>query len=125
MSSEKREAIRVPVPQRVTGEVTVFQAMAIINLSANGAKIETSFPLHMNSMHDFRLSLGERSVVVKGRIVHCQIGELAPDGGPRYRTGVEFVEPSAHVAAAIEAFIESLQAPLPKIVDAEIAEEGS
>jgi hypothetical protein len=121
---DKRDRERVPVPSPVHGEVMVFQPMEILDISLGGAQIETPFPLQLDSLHDFRLSLGERSVVVKGRIAHCQIGELQPQGGVLYRTGVEFVEPSEHAGAAIAAFVDALKQrrKRPPVVDAEIAE---
>jgi hypothetical protein len=114
----------VPVPAEVRGEVTVFQPMTILDLSHGGAQIETAFPLHLDSLHDFRLSLGDRSVVIKGRIAHCKIGDL--DGeGVRYRSGIEFVEPSEHARAAIREFVEAQRAAQerPAILDAELADE--
>ena len=120
--TEKRDCERVP--GQLAGAVMVFEPMTILDMSASGAQIETKFPLHLDSLHDFRLSLGDRSVVVKGRIVHCQIGELK-DGAVLYRTGVEFVEPSEHAVSAIQAFVaaeEAAQFP-PPIVDAEIADD--
>ena len=119
----KRSAERVNLPGQVTGEVTVFQPMTILDLSERGAQVETAFPLHLDSLHDFRLSLGERSVVVKGRIVRCHIGELR-EGQVLYRTGVEFVEPAERIRAAIHDFIVAQKAAQdrPPIIDAEIAE---
>lgn len=124
MAGEKRDSERVPIPGQVTGEVTVFQPMTILDMSERGAQVETTFPLHLDSLHDFRLSLGERSVVVKGRIAHCQIGEIL-QGAVHYRTGVEFVEPSEHVRDAISHFVEAqrLGREIPPIVDAELADE--
>jgi len=124
MTEDKRDATRVPIPS-LTGEVTVFQPMTILDMSERGAQIETNFALHLDSLHDFRLSLGERSVVVKGRIVHCQIGELR-EGQVLYRTGLEFIEPSEHAQAAIRAFVdaERQSRQRPAVVDAEIADEG-
>ena len=65
--------------------------MTILDISRGGAQIETPFALQLDSLHDFRISLGERSIVVKGRIAHCHIGELK-EGVVLYRTGVEFIE---------------------------------
>jgi PilZ domain-containing protein len=124
MSGDKRDTERVPLAGQVTGEVMAFQPMTILDISQGGAQIETSFPLQLDSLHDFRLSLGDRSVVVKGRIAHCHIGELT-ESSALYRTGVEFIEPSEHVAAAITSFVGALKHAntTPAIVDAEIAEE--
>lgn len=119
----KRDTERVPVPAPLHGEVKVFQPMTILDISMGGAQIETPFALQVDSLHEFRLSLGARSIVVKGRIAHCQIGELE-EGTVRYRSGVEFIEPSEHVTAAVTAFVEALRfaRQVPPIVDAEIAD---
>jgi hypothetical protein len=124
MTDDKRDTPRVPIPA-LTGEVTVYQPMTILDMSERGAQIETNFPLHLDSLHEFRLSLGDRFVVVKGRIVHCQIGELL-EGQVLYRTGLEFVEPSEHAIAAIRTFVEAqrLARARTPVVDAEIADEG-
>ena len=127
MTNPKRGAERVQIPGQVTGEVTVYEPMAIIDLSSQGALVETTFALHLDSLHEFRLSLGTRSVIVKARIAHCQIGNLT-EGGVLYRSGIEFVEVTEHALSAIHAFVEAqkfaAEAPLP-IVEAELADEGS
>src|SRR6476620_6940526 len=108
MTDHKRGAERVNIPGEVKGEVTVYEPMTILDLSDRGALVETRFPLHLDSLHEFRLSLGTRSVVVKGRIAHCQIGELQ-EGTVFYRSGIEFIEPTDHALAAIHAFVEALK----------------
>lgn len=126
MTDDKRGTERVPVPGEIHGEVTVFQPMAILDISAAGAQIETEFPLQLDSLHDFRLSLDDRTVVLKGRIVHCQIGDLR-EGSVLYRTGLEFVEPSEHAVAAILAFVEAhrtARRAAPTVIDAELADDG-
>lgn len=124
MTDDKRDSQRLAMAGQLTGEVTVYQPMTILDMSERGAQIETGVSLHLDSLHDFRLSLGDRSVVVKGRIVHCQIGELK-EGGVLYRTGLEFVEPSEHVLTAIRTFIDAQREAQarPAIVDAEIADD--
>ena len=120
----KRDNERVPVPAPLHGEVKVFQPMTILDVSTGGAQIETPFALQLDSLHDFRISLGERSVVVKGRIAHCHIGELK-GGIVLYRTGVEFVELSDHVQSAIEHFVAALKLAhrQPAILEGQIAED--
>ena len=125
MSGEnKRDTERVAVPSPLYGEVKVFQPMTILDVSRGGAQIETPFALQLDSLHDFRISLGERSVVVKGRIVHCYVGELRNDVTV-YRSGIELVEPSEPVRRAIEDFVDTLSAArrIPTIIDAEVADE--
>lgn len=125
MTDDKRGSDRVPVPGRIHGEVTVFQPMTILDISERGALIETDFPLHLDSLHEFRLTLDARTVIVKGRIVHCQIGEIR-EGSLLYRTGLEFVEPSEHAVAAIHTFVEvhRLHDGIPAVIDAELADDG-
>jgi PilZ domain len=125
MSDEnKRDAERVPVPAPLHGEVKVFQPMTILDVSTGGAQVETPFALQLDSLHEFRISLGERSIVLKGRIAHCHIGELK-GGVVIYRTGVEFVETSDHVQSALEHFVAALKLAHrpPAIIDGQIAED--
>src|SRR5262249_57929576 len=94
-------------------------------ISKGGAQIETPFALQLDSLHDFRLSLGDQSIVVKGRIAHCQIGELK-EGLILYRTGVEFIEASEHAQSAISHFVDALRranrARPPAIVEGQVTE---
>lgn len=122
--TDKREKERVAPTAQLEGAVMVFQPMTVLQISHNGALVETPFPLQLDSLHEFRLSLGERSVVVKGRIVHCYVGELRNDVTV-YRSGIELVEPSEPVRRAIEDFVDTLSAArrIPTIIDAEVADE--
>ena len=95
---------RIDVFGELQGEVMVYQSITVTQISESGARIETSFPLLPDSLHDFRLTLGDLSIVVKARIVYCSICDLE-QGGVTYRAGVEFVEPSEHVGAAIKTLI--------------------
>jgi hypothetical protein len=108
LPSDKRDAERVQMLGRLQGEVMVFQPMLIREVSLGGALVETRFPLHLNSLHDLRLTLGTRSIVVKGRVVHSQIRDVDEDV-VIYWTGIEFVEPSDHVASAIVEFLDSVR----------------
>jgi len=86
----------------------VYQPMAIRELSDSGAQVETSFPLQLDSLHEFRLTLGDRSVVVKGRVAHCSITDVEQELVV-YKSGIEFIEPSERVAHVIHEFIEAVQ----------------
>jgi hypothetical protein len=121
----KRDTERVPVLSPLHGEVKIFQPMTILNVSRGGAQIETLFALQLDSLHDFKISLGPRSIVVKGRIAHCHVGELK-DGIVFYRAGVEFIENSEHAQTALETFVDALKASLrtPAVVDGQIADDG-
>ena len=85
----------------------VFQPTAVLQMSHGGMQVETGFPLQLDSLHDFRLTLGDRSVVVKGRVAHSRISDVDQDI-VTYRTGVEFIELSERVQTAIAAFIDEI-----------------
>src|SRR6266849_8692582 len=103
----KRDTGRVEILGELHGEVMVFQPMAIKEISRGGAQIETGFPLQLDSLHDFRLTLGDRSVIVKGRVVHCSITDVE-QALVLYRSGIEFTEPSDHVYDVITDFIDAI-----------------
>ena len=94
---------------QVTGEVMVYQPVTILDISHGGAQIETQFPMQLDSLHDFRLALGPRSIVVKARIAHCHVDQLT-ESSAIFRSGVEFIEPSDHVREALAAFVAALKA---------------
>src|SRR5258708_31200523 len=97
---DKRDTHRLQILGDLQGEVTVFQPMAIREISRGGALIETGFPLQLDSLHEFRLTLGDRSVVVKGRVAHCSITYVEQEL-VLYKAGIEFIEPPERAAAVI------------------------
>ena len=100
---------RVKVLVDLQGEVMVYQPITIMEISQGGAQIETSFPLQLGSLHDLRLALGATSIVVKGRVIHAHVTEVE-QRQVVYKSGIEFVEPSGQVRAAIDTFLTKLQA---------------
>jgi hypothetical protein len=105
---ETRDDERISILGELHGEVMVFQPTTIREISRGGAQVETLFPLHVDSLHEFRLSLGERSVVVKGRIAHCSISDMDQEV-VTYRSGIEFVELSDRVFEVIADFIDAIK----------------
>jgi hypothetical protein len=104
----KRDTERIQILGELHGEVMTFQAMVIKEVSRGGCQVETDFPLQLDSLHEFRLTLGDRSVIVKGRVAHCSISDVDQEI-VLYRSGVEFVEPSERVFTVINDFITSIQ----------------
>lgn len=105
---DRRAGERVEILGDLHGEVMVYQPMAVREISHGGALIETSFPLHLDSLHDIRLELGNDSVVVKGRVVHCSIADMDREF-VTYRAGLEFIQPSSGVREVISTFIGALK----------------
>jgi hypothetical protein len=105
---EKRDTERVSILGELPGEIMVFEPMLVKEISRGGATLETRFPLHLNSLHDLRLTLGARSLIVKARVVHSRISDVDQDI-VTYRSGMEFVEVSDRVTAAIGEFLETVK----------------
>jgi hypothetical protein len=104
----KRDTERLTILGELHGEVMVFQPMAIKEIGRGGAQIETQLPLQLNSLHELRLTLGDHSIIVKGRIVYCGISDVDQEL-VTYRTGIEFVEASERVRDVITGFIDSIR----------------
>jgi hypothetical protein len=100
---------RITILGNLFGEIAVFQRMAIREISRGGAKIETPVPLHLNSLHQLRLMLGDRSVIVQGRVVHSRLSHVS-HGQSVYLSGVEFVDVPSQVDVVIQAYIQSIKA---------------
>ena len=91
------------------GEIMVFEPMAVTELSVAGLAVDTRFPLHLNSLHEMRLTLGSTPVIVKARVVHSRISEVDQDV-LTYHSGMEFVELPDRVRTALAEFLAALKA---------------
>lgn len=107
-TGQSRDTERIQILGELHGEVMVFEPVAIKEISRGGVQTESAFPLQLDSLHQFRLTLGDRSVVVKGRVAHCSISDVDQER-ITYRSGVEFVEPSDGVYSVIARFIEAVK----------------
>jgi hypothetical protein len=108
-ADEHRESGRVEILGELKGEMSILQPLGIKEISPDGCLIETAFPLHLNSLHDIRLTLGAQSIVLKGRVAHCRIGDLDQEL-VHYLSGIQFVEPPARARDILVQFIEALEA---------------
>jgi hypothetical protein len=104
----KRDGERIQILGELHGEVMVFEPMAIREISRGGAQVETAFRLQLDSLHELRLTLGDRSIVVKGRVVHCSISDVDQEL-VTYRSGIEFIELSDRVYSVITGFIDAIK----------------
>ena len=105
----KRTSERVPIPGTLHGDIMVFEPLLVREVSKTGASIKTSFPMNIDSLHDVRLTLGDISVVLKGRVAHSRVSDITQEI-VTYRTGIEFVEPSTPVLGVLTSFLEELKA---------------
>ena len=86
----------------------VFQHMTIREIGLGGVQVETAMRLQLDSLHEFKLALGDRSVIVKGRVAHCSISDVDQEL-VIYRSGIQFVEPSERVLDVIAGFIHAIK----------------
>lgn len=107
--SDKRDTERVLILGDLQGEIMVFEPLQIREISRGGASVETRFPLALNSLHDLRLTLGSKSIVLKGRVAHSRISDVDQEI-VTYRSGIEFIEPSERVREVIAGFLDTLRA---------------
>ena len=107
--SDKRDTERVLILGDLQGEIMVFEPLQIKEISRGGASVDTRFPLALNSLHELRLTLGDKSIVLKGRVAHSRISEVDQEI-VTYRSGIEFVEPSERVQSVIAEFLETIKA---------------
>ena len=98
----------MPILGHLGGEITVVEPLSVKELGPGGVTIETRFPLLIDSLHELRLTLGQRTIVVKGRVVHSHITDIDPDA-VAYLSGIEFVEAPPHVQETITAYLAELQ----------------
>jgi hypothetical protein len=108
VQSPIRNSERIAILGALQGEVKVFQPTSVVEISLGGMQVETSFSFQVDSLHEFRLTLQDRSVVVKGRVAHSRITDVDQDI-VMYRSGIEFVDLSEPVSDAIAAFIAELK----------------
>ena len=105
---EKRDAERVSILGDLRADVMVFQPILVSDVSRTGVTVETRFPMQIDSLHDLRLTLGDKSIVVKVRVAHSHISDV-DQVNVVYQTGLQFVEPPARAVAAIAEFLETLK----------------
>jgi hypothetical protein len=105
---ERRGRERIEILGELHGEVMIFEPLSIKEIGEGGCLVETDFPLHLNSLHDVRLTLGAQAVVLKGRIAHCRISDVDQEM-VTYRSGVEFVEPNDRIGEVIREFIDQIK----------------
>lgn len=105
---ERREEERFPVPGTLDGSVMVFLPMAITEIARGGVQVETPFAFQIDSVHELRLAFGNQPVIVKGRVTHCSVADVAQES-VLYRTGLEFVDLPNRLADVIASFVERVK----------------
>lgn len=102
---DQRQRPRIPLPNRLSGEVTVYRPLTVTDISLLGARVETPEPLRGNSVRAFRLNLGEQTIVLKGRVCHASVRAL-DDALVVYTSGIEFLDVAPMARLALKRFLE-------------------
>jgi PilZ domain len=105
---ERREEQRFSILGTLDGSVMVFLPMAITEIARGGVQVETPFSFQIDSVHELRLVLGNQPVIVKGRVTHCSVLDVAQES-ILYRTGLEFVDLPDRLADVIASFVQSVK----------------
>lgn len=92
MSVDRRRNPRIQILGRLHGRIVAMDiAVTATEISLGGMAIQTDIPFPVGAVHEFQLTLGdESSVVLRGRIAHCQ--RVGDELGGKFLSGVEFVD---------------------------------
>lgn len=107
---DRRRYPRFDATGRVVGTLLAIDLpVRVRDIGFGGFAIETVDPVTPGHVHKVRLTtVTDRSVVVEAKTLHCR-PSCAPDGSPRYVTGLSFVSPdSPETQRAVGAIIESV-----------------
>jgi hypothetical protein len=108
-SSENRRHPRYIV-EDIQGNVLFTSDIEILNISMNGAAIETARRLEVNREYSFRITYKDVSLNIKGSVVWALLTSRskkdAQSSVPVYRAGIKFTDVLSEKAEALLKFIE-------------------
>jgi hypothetical protein len=106
---ERRHTPRVDLLADLHGHiVTLDEQVRVRQLSLGGLTVETTAPLSPRLVHDFRISFGNASTTVHGRVIHSRV---VIDGDTvSYVAGIQFVDPGADALDLIRLVIDQTHA---------------
>jgi len=107
---DRRRYPRFDATGRVVGTLlTIDLPVRIRDIGFGGFAIETVDPVTPGQVHQVRLTtVDDRSVIVEAKTLHCR-PSCAPDGSPRYVTGLAFTSAeSPETQRAVGRIIESV-----------------
>ena len=99
---DRRRHPRVRLDGRTGGRATVFADFKVVALSEDGACLEMSTPLALDSQCDITLNLAHVTVDLRGRVVNVE----AAQSTAAYHVGISFVKVEALDRALLESFLD-------------------
>ncbi|MFQ5960864.1 MAG: PilZ domain-containing protein [Candidatus Methylomirabilales bacterium] len=110
--SDRRRHSRFVVGGRASGRATATYEASVQNISLEGALIEHAHAVRPGILSHLILTLHGEEVSLRCRVVRSAVHrrELLPTGEreSKYRTGLEFVEPSDETRRVISEYIQSI-----------------
>lgn len=90
---DRRRSPRIEILDRLHGHVVSLNTpVRVREMSLGGMSIETSFAFPEGAFHEFRMRMGDDSIVLlKGRVIRCR-EQVDADGVVIYISGVQFVD---------------------------------
>ena len=108
MGPERRRSTRMEMLGRVHGQaVSLDVPLTVREISLGGMSIEAPVPFPLDTVHEFRLTLGDGStVLLHARVVYCRATKGGPE--PVYVCGMHFVDDEPVTGQSVSDFIERI-----------------
>ena len=98
---DRRSHVRLEVVGALWATLELTEPATVVNISRDGALINSPVPLPPESVHSLHLNVEGRDVMVDARVRHIQ-PVSAPNEGTTYLVGVEFVSSPPTLQRATE-----------------------
>ena len=108
--ADRRAATRFEIVGELWGSVQTLEPLRVYNLTPEGALVESVAPLPVGSIQPLRLVQGTRTTDMRAIVRHLSPVHL-PDGGRRYRAGLEFINVDERAAESIGALMDDCRNP--------------
>jgi hypothetical protein len=103
---DRRRGARVDLLADFHGHlVTLDEQVLVRQLGLGGMIVETTAPLSPKLDHEFRLTMGERAVTVKGRVAHSRVSVRGD--AVTFLAGVQFIDPAPEVLDVIRQLMDT------------------
>jgi PilZ domain-containing protein len=97
---DRRARVRFEVLGTLRGTLELTESARVVNISAQGALIESATKVALDSLHEFQLTLDGHLARVAARV--CRLEQVSGQGGsPLYLIGLEFLSPPSVLADSI------------------------
>jgi PilZ domain len=108
--TERRQGPRVNLLGEFQGHlVALDEEVRVLQLGRGGLTMAAAIPLQVDHHYDLQLTLGERGITVKARVVHMRTTIDRDEF--TYIIGMQFADLPADAAAAIDAFLTRNETP--------------